>query len=180
MALADSVRRLSHDLHPATLGLLGLASAIKGHCLEVRKGQGVDVRFVADGDLGHVDREVAVCLFRMAQEALHNGLVHGNASHLVVTLARTRGNVELTVVDDGAGFDPEAARRNGSGLGLVSMEERAYALGGEFHVASSPGLGTTVYVRVPAAAATAQEPATTSACVGTPEPDAKLTAMEGV
>jgi signal transduction histidine kinase len=180
MALADNVRRLSHDLHPATLGLLGLASAIKGHCLEVRKGQGVDVRFVADGDLGHIDREVAVCLFRMAQEALHNGLVHGNASHLVVTLARTRGNVELTVVDDGAGFDPEAARRNGSGLGLVSMEERAYALGGEFHVASSPGLGTTVYVRVPAAAATAQEPATTSACVGTPEPDAKLTAMEGV
>lgn len=180
MALADSVRRLSHDLHPATLGLLGLASAIKGHCMEVRKGQGVDVRFIADGDLGHIDREVAVCLFRMAQEAIRNGLVHGGARHLVVSLARPGNDVELTVADDGVGFDPEAARRNGSGLGLVSMEERAYALGAEFNIASSPGLGTTVYVRVPAAAATAQEPATTSACVGTPEPDTKLTAMGGV
>jgi signal transduction histidine kinase len=60
------------------------------------------------------------------------------------------------------------------------MEERAYALGGEVHVTSRPGLGTTIYVRVHAAAATAQEPAPTSACVGTPEPDAELTAMEGV
>ena len=109
--------------------------------MEVRKRQGVDVRFIADGDLGHIDREVAVCLFRMAQEALRNGLVHGSARHLVVSLARSRGDIELTVTDDGAGFDPEAVRRNGSGLGLVSMEERAYALGGDVrrHELSRPG-----------------------------------------
>ena len=178
MTLADGVRRFSHDLHPPTLGLLGLASAVKGHCMEVRKRQGVDVRFVADGDLGHVDRQVALCLFRMAQEALRNGLVHGGAHHLVVSIARCGGDIELTVTDDGAGFDPEAVRRNGSGLGLVSMEERAYGLGGDVRVTSAPGLGTTIYVRVPAAAAPAQETETTSASVCTLEPEAEITAME--
>ena len=170
MALADNVRRLSHDLHPPTLGLLGLASAINGHCMEVRKRQGVDVHFVAAGDLRDIDREVAVGVFRMAQEAIRNGLVHGGARHLVVSLARSRGDVELTVTDDGAGFDPDAVRRSASGLGLVSMEERAYALGGDARVTSAPGMGTTVYVRVPAAAAEAREIPTHPEASSTPAP----------
>ncbi len=178
MTLADNVRRLSHDLHPPTLGLLGLASAINGHCMEVRKRQRVDVHFIAAGELRDIDREVAVGLFRMAQEALRNGVVHGGARHLVVSLARSRGDVELTVTDDGAGFDPDAVRRSASGLGLVSMEERAYALGGDARITSAPGMGTTIYVRVPAGAATAPEIPTHPESSSTPAPDLKQTVLE--
>jgi signal transduction histidine kinase len=178
MALADNVRRLSHDLHPPTLGLLGLASAINGHCMEVRKRQGVDVHFIAAGNVRDLEREVAVGLFRMAQEAIRNALVHGGARHLVVSLARSRGDVELTVTDDGAGFDPDAVRRSASGLGLVSMEERAYALGGDARVTSAPGMGTTVYVRVPAAAAPVQEIPTHPEASSAPAPDSEEVVLE--
>jgi signal transduction histidine kinase len=116
----------------------------------------------------------------MAQEALRNGLVHGGARHLSVSLARAGSDIELTVSDDGSGFDPEAVRGNGSGLGLVSMEERAYALGGTLKVISARGLGTTIAARVPATATTAREPSTTSASVWAPPPDADLATMERV
>jgi two-component system sensor histidine kinase UhpB len=179
VTLADGVRRRSHDLHPATLGLLGLASAIKGHCIEVRKRHSVDVRFVDEGDLGPVDQRVAVCLFRVAQEALRNGLVHGAARRLVVSLGRFGDMIELNVTDDGSGFDLESVRRSGSGLGLVSIEERAYALGGEVHITSHPGLGTTVHVRVPAAARTSSERWGQSVSTAA-APEAALPALETV
>jgi signal transduction histidine kinase len=179
-ALADGVRRFSHDLHPATLGLLGLAPAIKGHCNEIRKRQGVDVRFSAIDDLGDIDRVVAVGLFRMAQEALRNGLVHGRARHLAVSIARSGDQIELTVSDDGVGFDPGVICQNGTGLGLVSMEERANALGGAVHITSVPGGGTTVFVRVPAADRSAADAEAGSASMPVPKPDAGLPAMERV
>jgi signal transduction histidine kinase/ABC-type uncharacterized transport system substrate-binding protein len=150
LALANTVRRLSHDLHPATLGLLGLASAIKTHCLELEKRHGVEVLLTAEGDLRRIRREVSVSLFRMTQEALRNGVVHGRARHLNVFVWRLRHHIELSVTDDGTGFDLETARCHGKGLGIVSMEERAHALGGSLHITTGPGRGTNVYVRVPA------------------------------
>ena len=177
--LADGVRRLSHDLHPATLGLLGLAPAIRGHCIEIRKRQGADVCFTAADDLGEIDRVVAVGLFRMAQEALRNGIVHGRARHLAVSIARSGDDIELTVNDDGAGFDPGACR-NGTGLGLVSMEERANALGGQVDVTSVAGAGTTVFVRVPAATRSVAQAETASTSVVALKPEVDCTAMERV
>jgi signal transduction histidine kinase len=150
LALANTVRGLSHDLHPATLSLLGLASAMKAHCLDVQKRRGVTVRLTIRGDVQGLRREVTVSLFRMLQEALSNAIVHGGARRLTVTLKRLADYVELTVMDDGKGFDTEAVRRNGRGLGLVSMEERACAIGGNFQVIGRPGQGTTVSMRVPA------------------------------
>ena len=82
----EGIRRLSHDLHPATLRLLGLAPALRSHCNEVAKRQGVEVEFSSREGVGTVHPDVAVCFFRIAQESLRNGIVHGGAKHLAVTL----------------------------------------------------------------------------------------------
>jgi signal transduction histidine kinase len=96
-------------------------------------------------------------LFRITQEALRNGAVYGEARRLAVSIARSADYIELTVTDDGRGFDLEAVRRNGNGLGLVSMEERAHVVGGDLQIITGPGQGTTIRVRIPAGASTGVE-----------------------
>jgi signal transduction histidine kinase len=83
---------------------------------------------------------------------LRNGIVHGAAHRIAVSLARVGAQIELTVTDDGRGFDLEAVRRTGGGLGLVSIEERASAIGGNVEILTGLGKGTAVYVRAPAKA----------------------------
>ena len=148
--VCETLRRLSHDLHPTTLQLVGLASALKAHCTEVEQRHGVQVRFRADGDFGDIRPDVVVCLFRIAQESLRNAVVHGDAKRLGVSLARSGEHIELAVTDDGRGFDVEAVRRTSSGLGLVSMEERARGVGADVQIVSGVRQGTTIRVRGPA------------------------------
>jgi two-component system sensor histidine kinase UhpB len=147
----DGIRRLSHELHPATLRLLGLAPALRSHCAEVAKRQEVTVNFSAAANIGTVDPTVAVCFFRIAQESLRNSIVHGGAKHLTVTLNRSGDELELVVTDDGLGFDVSAVKNNGGGLGLVTMEERINLAGGNLAIVSEVGHGTTIQVRGPAA-----------------------------
>jgi signal transduction histidine kinase len=151
LGMFEGIRRLSHELHPATLRLVGLATALQAHCSEVEKRNGVQAAFKADGAFTDLDPDVAVCLFRIAQEALRNSILHGQAKRLAVSLVRSADRVELTVTDDGCGFDLETARQKGNGLGLVSIEERAHVLGGVVDIVTRPGKGTTVHVQAPAA-----------------------------
>jgi signal transduction histidine kinase len=153
--MVDGIRRLSHDLHPATLRLIGLVPALAAHCLEVERRYDVQVRFKAEGHLGQIDPGIALCVFRIAQEALRNGAVHGEARRLGVSIVRCGENIELTVTDDGRGFDVETVRREG-GLGLVNMEERAHLVGGQMQIVSARGRGTTILVLVPARAGGAE------------------------
>ena len=90
-----------------------------------------------------------MCFFRIAQESLRNSIVHGGAKQMTVTLGREGEELDLTVVDDGQGFDVAAVRSNGRGLGLVTMEERVNLVGGHMSIVSVPGQGTTVRVRGP-------------------------------
>jgi signal transduction histidine kinase len=153
LGLVDRVRRLSHDLHPGTLRHIGLAGALDAYCLEVEQQYGVEVAFTSAGDLRTISDEAALCLFRIAQEAMRNAITHGKARHLTVAAASVERDAQLTIADDGIGFDLEAARRQGSGLGLVTMEERARVAGGYVQLVTEPGNGTTVLARVPASAA---------------------------
>lgn len=88
-------------------------------------------------------------MLRVAQEALHNALRHSGAEHVDVTLDRRGGGAVLRVTDDGGGFDPQAIRRAGRHLGLVSMRDRASGAGGTLTVESAPGKGTTIEMEVP-------------------------------
>ena len=107
------------------------------------------MEFTTEGDLGLLHPDIAVCLFRIAQESLRNAIAHAGAQRFRVSLASAGDDVVLTVADDGRGFDPEAVRQSGKGLGLVSMEERVRVIGGEVDIVTRAQQGTTIRVRAP-------------------------------
>ena len=148
LTTVDGVRRLSHDLHPATLRLLGLPAALRGHCVEVEKRYDVQVNLNVGTNVGTIPPDLSLCLFRIAQEALRNGAVHGDARHMDVALLRVADEIELTISDDGCGFDADAVSHDGGGMGLVSMQERVRLSGGRFEILSRPGIGTSIRVGV--------------------------------
>ena len=150
--VAKEIRALSHDLHPGALRHLGLAPAVKSHCIEVEQRYDVQVSFTATGDFVHVTEAAALGLFRISQEALRNAAVHGNPRRIKVSILGSSECLELTVTDDGTGFDVDKMRGDNRGIGLVSMEERANLAGGMMQIVSQPGKGTTICVRVPAGA----------------------------
>jgi signal transduction histidine kinase len=163
-----SVRQLSHELHPATLRLVGLKAALKTHCAEVQTRSQLQVTFTADGDFQHLPPELALSLFRIAQEALRNAIVHGHSSHLTVNLSASGNQIDLAVTDDGRGFDPESVHRSSAGLGLISIEERAHLAGGNVAIISRPGHGACIRVRVPGAKAASAKPKDASLTVVAP------------
>jgi tetratricopeptide (TPR) repeat protein len=146
--LGEDLRRLSHDLHPATLERRGLAVALRDHCAEIERRHGPRVDLSLKGIEGSFPPEAALGLYRIVQEALANTVRHAGAKTASVTLRATSTSARLTVTDDGRGFDPDAARRSG-GVGLASLAERAGLLGGRCLVTSSPGAGTRIEVSVP-------------------------------
>jgi signal transduction histidine kinase len=149
--LADSIRRLSHDLHPGVLQQVGLTAALESHCAEFQEQHGIDVEFGTAEDLTAVRPDAALCLFRAAQEALRNVAKHAGARHTRVELSRENDELTLTIVDDGKGFDATRVRRAGGGLGLLSIEERARLLHGTVRIETGVERGTMVRVAIPSA-----------------------------
>jgi signal transduction histidine kinase len=142
------VHRISHGLHPAKLTQLGLAVALKGFCREVEAAHPMAVPFTARGVPRALPEDVALCLYRVTQEAIQNAIKHSQAKMTTVDLAVVGNAIELIITDDGKGFVVEAERAAGS-LGLVGMQERVALVQGEIAVKSKPGAGTRVEVRVP-------------------------------
>ncbi len=142
----EDVRHMSRELHPASLEHLGLVSALRTHCLEIEKQEPIRAKLTLVKVPEDIPREVALCLYRVAQEALRNAVKHSGAPEVRVTLTGAEGGLELYVADSGSGFDREGTH---GGLGLVSMEERVRLLGGSFRLTSQPRLGTRLEVRVP-------------------------------
>jgi signal transduction histidine kinase len=145
-ALFDSVRNLSHELHPAVLEHLGLVAALRRHCSDIERLHQLSVTFSA-GDNLRLRPDLALCLFRVAQETLTNSVRHGNARTIRVSLTTTADWVELNVVDDGVGF--VASELAKGGLGLRSIHERVRFMRGTVSVDSRAGEGTKVLVRIP-------------------------------
>jgi signal transduction histidine kinase len=146
--IVESVRLLSHGLHPAVLYHIGLTAALHAHCAEVERQHRIRVTLNAETDVQPSDPTVSLALFRIAQEALRNAARHAGTERVTVTLARRNEMLSLTVADEGCGFDVAAARKN-SGLGLASIKERARLIHGRALIRSEPGRGTTIHVRVP-------------------------------
>ena len=146
--ITADVQALSHELHPPRLLHLGVVAAMRGFCEELSGQNGVGIDFGYENVPASVPPDVSLCLFRVLQEALHNGVRHSRAPHFDVRLRGTGDAVHLTVRDEGVGFDVEAASR-GSGLGLTSMKERLKLVGGELVIESRSTRGTTVLARAP-------------------------------
>jgi PAS domain S-box-containing protein len=145
---SEQARHLAYELHPSVLDDLGLAAALRTLCTEVATQWNVRVSFTHARLPGVLSREIAACLYRIAQEALQNAVKHSSAGTVRVALSANRRMVRLSVRDDGAGFDTQAARACG-GLGLIAMEERARVVNGEFSMQSRKGRGTQVGVIIP-------------------------------
>ena len=157
--IAGDLQSLSHQLHSSKLEYLGLAAAIRGLCRDLAKKHELSVEFTNHNVPARLPNDVSLCLFRVAQEALHNAVKYSATTQFAVELSREANEVRLEVKDSGAGFDVEEAKRNG-GLGLVSMQERIHLVHGWFSVESSPGKGNRVVAAVPFASEVAESPAT--------------------
>jgi signal transduction histidine kinase len=149
VALADDIRQLSHDLHPALLQCASLDTALRAFCAQFQNREAIDVTYRGDRDTADIGADMALCLYRIAQEAFRNVAKHADAQHVGVVLTRTLHGVQLSIVDDGRGFDLANARGPGRGLGLVSIDERARLLGGRARVETQPQRGTCVHVEIP-------------------------------
>jgi PAS domain S-box-containing protein len=147
-SISRSSQNLSQELHSATLRHLGVAEAMKGLCRELTQQHKVEIHFSHRGVPETVSAEISLCLFRVLQEALHNALKHSGGRRFGVELRGTLGGVSLLIRDSGSGFDPEKAMK-GSGLGLISMQERLKLVNGELSIDSQRKRGTEIRARVP-------------------------------
>lgn len=150
--LASDMHSLSHRLHSSTLEHLGLSAGVRAFCEEFKAQQGLDIGFSSTNVPRHVPPDSALCLFRVAQEALRNIKRHSGADAADVKLEWTGDRLHLVVSDSGKGFDP-TLRSADSGIGIQSMEERLRLIGGSLDLQSQPSHGTTIHAWVPLRAA---------------------------
>jgi signal transduction histidine kinase len=151
--LSDNVRDISHRLHPSILEDLGLAEAIKSLLEEFRGQEGMLTTFRRLHVPAFIPYEIVGVLYRITQETLRNVAKHAGKTHVKITLEGTSSSVRLKIKDFGEGFDMQEKI---SGLGLISMAERARLVQGSFAVESALGSGTTITVEVPLPSETRQ------------------------
>jgi signal transduction histidine kinase len=146
--MAETIRLLSHELHPGILQYAGLTAALRSHCQEFQREHRVTVTLQADDDLGAVPADLALCLYRVTQEALQNVARHAKANRVRVVMARDGTDLMLTIGDDGRGFDLSEGQGHG-GLGLISLDERIRLARGRLTIDTQPQRGTQIQVVVP-------------------------------
>jgi len=154
---AEEVERISRNLRPSVLEQLGLDSALRETCTEFRKRTGVLVKLACVELRERLPVDAELTLYRILQEALKNVEQHARARHVSVDLSQPGAFVNLTIIDDGVGFDSNrhpAARKGVRGLGLLGMEERASYVHGTLTIKSGLDAGTEIVVRVPVLPAT--------------------------
>jgi PAS domain S-box-containing protein len=150
VGLAEDVHALSRQLHPSILDDLGLVEALRSECAGFSRREGIAVVYRPENVPATLPKDVALCVYRVAQEALRNLAKHAAVNQASVTLVATNSELVLSVQDKGVGFDPEGVPSH-LGLGLSSMEERVRLVEAQLALVSAPGQGTTVEVRVPLA-----------------------------
>ncbi len=146
--ISNEIHRMSYELHPSKLDHLGLAPALNGFCRELAKSRGIRIDFQQGSLPATLPRDITLCIFRVAQEALQNSAKHSGADEMTVELEASGERLELKVSDTGRGFATTPERMT-KGLGLTSIQERVRQVGGEFRIVSEPTHGTTVHVTVP-------------------------------
>lgn len=145
----NTVRRISSNLRPSLLDDLGLAAAIEWQLSEFEKRFGIEVKFESL-ELkipSNINKSVSTALFRILQESLTNIARHSSAKKVDVTLELYDEYIELSIKDNGIGFDVDSMSKRT--LGILGMKERAKMIAGDYDIKSIPGKGTTITVRAP-------------------------------
>jgi signal transduction histidine kinase len=144
----QDVRSLSKGLHLPAIEELSLADVARRVVRDYKRSSGIDVELTINNVPEDGPLPVKITLFRLLQESLANGLRHGGAAKQLIVLGTSDSGLQVTVRDDGTGFDPQAAETEGH-LGLEGMRERVEILGGTFYVWSAVGQGTVVRADMP-------------------------------
>ena len=146
--IAADVQALSHELHSSRLDYLGLTVALQSFCQEFAQQQNVNIDFKYEDVPESLPKDIALSLFRIAQEGLHNSLKYSGVDRFSVHLWGTGDTLQLEISDSGSGFAVDQAQ-TGTGLGLISMQERAHLVNGSFAIESGASGGTRIMVSVP-------------------------------
>jgi signal transduction histidine kinase len=139
--LVTDVHNLSHQLHSSKLQMLGLGVALTEVCQRLARQHEMEIQLTTDNIPSPVPEDVALCFYRVAQEALNNSVKHSGSARAEVRVAAEDGTLRMTIKDYGTGFDPDVAI---NGLGLATMRERLRLVEGELVISSKPGGGTEV------------------------------------
>lgn len=146
--ITSDIHNVSRRLHPSQVELLGLPAALTNFCRDFGARNGMEIEFVVSPPQQKPSQEAALCLFRVAQEAIRNVQKHSGTRRALLQLDEVSGSLRLRISDEGAGFDAESAEYS-EGLGLLSMQERLHSLGGELFIHSRRGGGTCIEAYIP-------------------------------
>lgn len=144
------IRNISRSLVPASIGDLGLQDSIIDLVESVQMTRAIHVEFYPVGNFDEkISDKAKLMLFRIIQEQINNVLKHSGANNLIIELilGKMDNNIELSITDDGKGFNPEKVRKKG--LGLSNIVSRADLFGGKVTIQSAPGRGCKLRVQVP-------------------------------
>ena len=146
--LANDLRRVAHGLHPSSLDHLGLTVVLRSYTKEFSRSTGIRVQFTSRKVPRTIPPEVASCFYRIVQEALRNVGKHASEAEVNVRLWGKLNKLDLSIHDNGEGFDMESVRTKG-GLGLISMQERVRLVQGTFSLKTQPGRGVQISIEAP-------------------------------
>jgi PAS domain S-box-containing protein len=144
----ETVQRVCLGLRPSLLDTLGLAAAIEWLVEDLAERSSIEINLEIEPAEPELDERLTVTLFRILQESLNNVIRHASASQVTVSLLCSDGEVELRVRDDGVGISAEQVEAADS-IGIIGMQERVRALGGEIKIQGYPDIGTSVMVCIP-------------------------------
>ncbi len=144
----DDLRNISHVLNPEHIKRISLEDAIEKELKYLKSFYQIGFKLDLDGDPIDIPKEKEIVIFRIAQEALSNITKHANATDVQVRIAYTDTDVELSISDNGDGFDAEAIKDSSKGIGLINMEERTKLINGIFEINSMPDTGTKITIKV--------------------------------
>ena len=148
--MGQEVHRIAVELRPTSLDDLGLPATLRQYVETWSARTGIAAEFATLGLAGErYPWQVSTAVYRIVQEALTNVVRHSGAGRVDVVLERRADHLVAIVEDDGRGFAADRPAAGGGGLGLLGMRERVALVGGSFQIESTPGEGTTLFVRVP-------------------------------
>ena len=148
IGICDDLHRMSHRMHPSVLDDFGLPDALRTECVELSARSGIPIDYIGPIDFEEIPKEMSLCLYRIAQEALWNAVKYSSSDRIYVQLTSDSEFVYLEIKDNGVGFDLNAKSPK-KGLGLASMRERVRLVGGTIKLQASPGAGVSIAVIVP-------------------------------
>jgi two-component system, NarL family, sensor kinase len=145
----NDLRNLTRSLHGGRIADLGLPEALAQELHTLQNTGQFSTQLQTTGKPYRLEPQHEMVLFRMVQEALHNAIKHSGAAHITIILGYEPHQFQLTVTDDGKGFDPTALAAAQKGIGLKSMENRAALIGAVFSINTAVGQGTRLTTTLP-------------------------------